>query len=350
MKTIYLIIFSLYSLYGFSQKEIINSNLSGPLGIIEKDDILYIAEGTISEITTISLNDPSLTKETYLTLSGSPMFLDVIGDFLYYSEFNENNISRVDLTQTTPTPEVLVSNMNTSSDFIVDGSNLYYTQYSGIYKLDMAATDPISTVIIDGQDSPKGIIKYEDHIYYSEAWDDRISKISLLDTNPIPEIVLSDLDHPTGLVIHENELFFIQYVSQKISKIDLASTMPFITTIDSFIYAGDLLFIDNDLYATGLFDGFLVKYNDLITVNSTEISNQGFNIYPNPTNDYINFEKYQKYAIKNISIFDLSGTLVSSNRYTYENDRLNLSQLSSGVYFIKVTGDNWMETKKIIRL
>ncbi len=259
-------------------------------------------------------------------------------------------ISRINLTETNPTPEVLVSDVNTSSDFIVDGTILYYTKADGIYKLDMATTDPIPSVVIDGQNSPKRLAKNGDFLYYTELWEDRLSKINLLEANPTPEIVLSNLARPSGIVIHENELFFIQYDNLEISKIDLTSTSPIITTIDTGIHGGDLLFIDDDLYATSIEDGLVVKYNDLITVNSTELSKEGFNIFPNPTLDYLNIEQNQNYTIKSISIVDMTGILISPNRYSYENGRLNLSRLSSGVYSIKIMGDNWVETKKIIRL
>lgn len=351
MKKICLITFLFCSLYGFSQSEIINSNASWPVGLAEKNDVLYIAEGNINEITTINLNDPNLTKETYISQLGRPIYLDIIEDFLYFNHFNLGNISRIDLTQNSPNPEVIVSGLNTTSDFIVDGTIIFYTKPSGIYKLDMAATDPISTVVIEGQNSPKQLFKHGDYLYYSELWENRISKINLLETSPIPEIIISDIVKPTGLVIHDNELIFGQEGGNlEILKIDLISTTQVITTIDSGITCGDLLFIDDDLYATSIVDGLVVKYNDLFTVSSTEVNNQDFNIYPNPTIDYLYFEQDQNHPIKKISIFDISGILVYPSKYSYENGRLNLSQLSSGVYFIKAFGDNWMKKKKIIRL
>ncbi len=77
MKNTFLIIFVFCSLYGFSQSEIINSDACWPVGIAEKDDILYIAEGDCDQITTIDLNDPNLTKETFLSFSSRPIFLDI---------------------------------------------------------------------------------------------------------------------------------------------------------------------------------------------------------------------------------------------------------------------------------
>ncbi len=351
MKLVHLLIFLGCSLVGFAQKEVIHSNANWPVGIAEKDGFLYIAEGNSVEITRIDLNDPNLKKENFLTFSSRPIYLEVIGDYLYFSGFGFIGISRIDLTDANATAEVLVPGpqLSTTSDFILDGSNLYYTQPQGIYQVDISATDPVSTILVDGQNSPKRLLKHGDYLYFSELWEDRISRINLLDANPTVEVVLSDLAEPSGLAIHKDELFFIQYDKLEISKINLNESPPAITTVDTEIGGGDLLFVDTDLYVTSIEDGLVLRYNNLVTVSTRELSQPDFKVYPNPTKDFVNFEADPN-LMKGLSVFEASGGFVSPNQYSFEKDRLDLSLLSAGIYFVKIIGEDWVRTKKIIRL
>ena len=53
-------------------------------------------------------------------------------------------------------------------------------------------------------------------------------------------------------------------------------------------------------------------------------------VYPNPVNDILNIETVN--LIEKIEILDLSGKLISTEFY----HQINVAQLTSGIYFIKV--------------
>ena len=72
-------------------------------------------------------------------------------------------------------------------------------------------------------------------------------------------------------------------------------------------------------------------------------------VYPNPIEDELNFEG--AIDIRKISIYDITGNIKVTSQIDAFNDQLSMdiSFLSSGVYFIKIEGENFAQTQKIIK-
>jgi hypothetical protein len=63
------------------------------------------------------------------------------------------------------------------------------------------------------------------------------------------------------------------------------------------------------------------------------------NIYPNPTQDFIQIENHTD--CKSIEIFNIAGQLVISQTITNESNlKIDISQLNSGNYFVKLIDSN----------
>lgn len=69
-------------------------------------------------------------------------------------------------------------------------------------------------------------------------------------------------------------------------------------------------------------------------------------IYPNPTAGYINFNISSATRLEDVSIYDMSGKLVSQNKIV--NNRLDLSFLLQGVYILKFNNSD-VKPVKIIK-
>ena len=72
-----------------------------------------------------------------------------------------------------------------------------------------------------------------------------------------------------------------------------------------------------------------VTGRDMTAVNENEITT--VNLYPNPANEQVSF------VLDNdaqVSIFDVTGRMVSEMNATAGNVQLNVSELESGVYFV----------------
>ncbi|HLV39892.1 T9SS type A sorting domain-containing protein [Xanthomarina sp.] len=69
-------------------------------------------------------------------------------------------------------------------------------------------------------------------------------------------------------------------------------------------------------------------------------------VYPNPTNDFVNLEVSNSVIIKSVELYNIIGKQVLK---TDSVKTLDLSNLESGVYLLKVSTDLGSMTKKIIR-
>ncbi|SNB00344.1 T9SS type A sorting domain-containing protein [Flavobacterium psychrophilum] len=73
-------------------------------------------------------------------------------------------------------------------------------------------------------------------------------------------------------------------------------------------------------------------------------------IYPNPSNGLVNIKINQFTGKVNLQVIDLNGRVVYSLKNTDFNieKTINLNNLQSGMYIIKIEGDELNYTKKII--
>ena len=71
-----------------------------------------------------------------------------------------------------------------------------------------------------------------------------------------------------------------------------------------------------------------------------------FKIYPNPASDYIQIES-NNVQISSVEMYSVLGKKVVSQK-TLINNRLDVSNLSKGVYFMKINADGGSATKKVV--
>ncbi|WP_395043582.1 T9SS type A sorting domain-containing protein [Flavobacterium sp.] len=94
-----------------------------------------------------------------------------------------------------------------------------------------------------------------------------------------------------------------------------------------------------------IFDDFLI---------SGTLANENFNlnnitIYPNPSNGIYNISSGNT-TIDEIIVYDVMGkTIKSSTNQSQNNTVLNLTQVSSGIYFVKITANEQTTIKRIIK-
>ncbi|PIB32164.1 hypothetical protein BFP78_09940 [Gaetbulibacter sp. 5U11] len=97
-------------------------------------------------------------------------------------------------------------------------------------------------------------------------------------------------------------------------------------------------------------DFFVANFNvDLNTsLGVTKFEDEAtFTYYPNPVNDNLTL-KAQK-EISNVSVYNMLGQEVYRNAPNSVDNLVNMSDLQSGAYFVKVTIDNVTETIKVIK-
>ncbi|MBN8640197.1 MAG: S8 family serine peptidase [Flavobacteriales bacterium] len=86
-----------------------------------------------------------------------------------------------------------------------------------------------------------------------------------------------------------------------------------------------------------------------LTLNSVDFTaDNSFFVYPVPTKDFINFSNPNNFDVKEITITDLTGKTVVSNP-TVSSNSIDVSNLQTGVYFVKFTTDGFSTVKKFVK-
>ncbi|WP_411894525.1 endonuclease [Winogradskyella sp. A2] len=83
------------------------------------------------------------------------------------------------------------------------------------------------------------------------------------------------------------------------------------------------------------------------TLSIETFTNNSFRIFPNPVKNVLNIGLETNQATK-IEIYDILGKQVFST-VIYNSERLNLQQLKSGIYILKLTQDNSSISKRLIK-
>lgn len=108
--------------------------------------------------------------------------------------------------------------------------------------------------------------------------------------------------------------------------------------------------IENQMFDIHVFNDFYgeIVLEDAFTLGPIliEENNITLKISPNPTKDIVNIKSSE--SISNISVFDLNGKHVLSNQFSSNEIKLDLSKLSSGVYFLNIDLKNNQTIKRPI--
>ena len=86
---------------------------------------------------------------------------------------------------------------------------------------------------------------------------------------------------------------------------------------------------------------------DSTTVSILEIkSADNFNLFPIPTSDFLNIENKKNLKVESIILTNINGQIIK--QYETNVNRLNLSDLTSGIYFLKIKSEKGVSINKII--
>jgi len=88
-----------------------------------------------------------------------------------------------------------------------------------------------------------------------------------------------------------------------------------------------------------------VTYTGIIHVIPPE-KNKSFQVFPNPTKNIVHIIGNKK--IEKVELIDLQGKIISIN-FDFQNNSLNLDNLSAGIYHLKIQTSDGIETYKILK-
>lgn len=90
-----------------------------------------------------------------------------------------------------------------------------------------------------------------------------------------------------------------------------------------------------------------------LSAKNIETSTHDFTVYPNPANQEVNVKFKSDERELKVEIIDTKGSVVSTQKINsskgYYDEKINISNLSTGIYFIKVNGNKKSLTKTFIK-
>jgi hypothetical protein len=77
---------------------------------------------------------------------------------------------------------------------------------------------------------------------------------------------------------------------------------------------------------------------------------QTVKVYPNPAHDFVTISNSADVTINSIEIYDMNGRLVNQIKVDSTADQtVNVSELTTGMYFINITSDQATVVKRLIK-
>ena len=160
----------------------------------------------------------------------------------------------------------------------------------------------------------------------------------------------------SGVRIFVNGVLATETTNIKTRPIDFKPLLNYIgraqTSVPLFNgYIDDFIIYNYELSADEVSQVFISGVLGSDIIDSGAVSKNELSLWPIPANDFIQIKCFAKYStdLSRILIYDIKGNLVKSNPIVnLHNTKIDVSDLTSGIYLLKITNSKETITKKII--
>lgn len=202
-------------------------------------------------------------------------------------------------------------------DYAHSGTNLMYCTYDDYADLDEWAISPAIHMPADA--SNIGISWYVLMLEYEGIQNTYEVRVSTTGRNP--EDFTTVLFSETGASD--------DFVQRGWNLANFGGQTIYIAFHNISVAGGDAILFDDIYVGTG--------------VGIEDVDNVNVSVYPNPANDVLNIEGE---GIQNVELLDVNGRTVLTNA---NGGSLNISNLATGVYVVRVITNNGISTQKIVK-
>jgi hypothetical protein len=163
--------------------------------------------------------------------------------------------------------------------------------------------------------------------------------------------LIVSFDKTSGQIVWKGPSFLGQ-VTGAAAGVD-PDKVAFVSRSGSVAATGSTAAIVNAAATTaGFFDNLLVTATniDLLATEDLYVANMSVTTYPNPVRDFINISGTENSRIDGIILTDVNGRTIKNLSFENVVDvSLNVADLASGIYMIKIYSKNAFTTKKMIK-
>jgi len=195
----------------FTHPDALNFTINGPVSYLF---------GLFGDVTQVDTSDFSSNTIPLTTANGFAFDSIVIGDFLYYTD-STDAVFRIDLNNPT-TPETVIS-LNFPQGLALIGDELFIaiTGDNTIGKINITDTTPTIEIVATGLNEPSSIIASGATLFVGElGGSSRILSVDTSLSNPTPLELATIGGNLVGLSIFENDLYFVNNTTGTLSRLD----------------------------------------------------------------------------------------------------------------------------------
>jgi Secretion system C-terminal sorting domain len=338
-----------------------------------------------------------------------PLTIAIHNNQLYVGTFLGQEISRLDLTQPNPIPELVsdISDLYILKMIIHEPSQrlFFIADTFALYSIDLTQTTPITYEVyhfFDNSFNQRGLTIDDDLLYISGSiFGEDMGSLFSINLNIGPTSLEFIRNVPVEMLeisVYNNEIYYRGRLDPNqpttetpILKADLVNTSndPEIVAENLGDFAQKIHMVDNYMYVgtddtngsilrfnlneeiplnpTIILDGFngpvpsianasttfyaIIGSGEIITFEDSELGLDTYNysklnIFPNPSSEKLFIQNYDDHTI-DFSIFEVLGKRLQEGRYSA--DGIDISNFERGIYFLSVTQEGKTETVKFVK-
>jgi hypothetical protein len=211
------------------------NGIDNPLGMSRDGSTLFVAGRNDSIIYRVNLMAPEPTLSEVIKIDEKPLGVAFHDGHLYIGTLFTHKIYRVDLSMGPFVAEDLgFAGLGQPGFMVTHGDYVYFSDVNDdlVMRFDATLADPVLETVATGIDSPAGMFFDGDYLYVNGYLSQAVFRIDVTGGFPAPAVEVLELDNPRGLILYEEEFFSTLYVENKIVK-GAFSLLP--VTWESFI-------------------------------------------------------------------------------------------------------------------
>lgn len=197
------------------------SGIDNPLGMTRDGSTLFVAGRNDSIIYRLNLMAPEPTLSPVIKINEKPLGVAYHDGNLYIGTLFTHKIYRVDLSIGPFVAEDLgFPGLGQPGFMVTHGDYVYYSDVNDdlVMRFNATLADPVLETVATGIDSPAGMFFDGDYLYVNGYLSQAVFRIDVTGDFPAPAVEVLELDNPRGLILYEEEFFSTLYVENKIVK------------------------------------------------------------------------------------------------------------------------------------
>lgn len=148
---------------------------------------------------------------------------------------------------------------------------------------------------------------------------------------------------------YEKTSFTNLYTSTSNPNVLISQTTP--TVVDLSNYGGEMIYL---AWVNNYTNGNLVSIDNIevtgTTLSTNSFSSEAILVSPNPVSDVLSISNVKNIKLSSYALIDNNGRIIKENSLNVDsNFTIDVSDLSNGIYFLKLVSENETLTKKIIK-